>query len=53
MVIRCNFGNGIIPVQIPKSVKVYMCIFVLALTVSEILTFQIVYLKKVGQIHDV
>ena len=45
--------NVIIRWQISKSVKVVMCIFAQDLTASGILTFQFVYLQKVGQGHGV
>ena len=44
-----NFRNDAIRLQISKSLKVVRCIFVLALTVSEILMFQIADLQRVGQ----
>ena len=39
--------------QISKSIKVVSRIFALALTVNEILTFEIFGLEKVGQGHGV
>ena len=48
----CNFRNGIIRWQISKSVKVVLCIIALALAVSEILTFQIFYLKKYVKVTE-
>ena len=41
-------GNG----KYPK-LQVIMCIFAIVLTVSEILTFYMFYLKKVGQGHRI
>ena len=46
-----NFRNGVIPWWIRKSIKVVLNFFELAVTVSELLTFQIVDLHKVGQGH--
>ena len=37
--------------RISTSLKVVLRIFVLALTISDILAFQIFYLQKVGQGH--
>ena len=53
-VIKCNFHNGIIRWQISKSIQVVLCIFALALTVSEILNFfYFLPSKIVGQGHGV
>ena len=48
-----NFCNDAIRLQIAKSIKVVQCIFLLALTISEILTFQMFDLLKLGQGHGV
>ena len=48
-----NFRNEAIRWQTSKSTKVVSCISKLALTISEILTFQIFYLENVGQYHGV
>ena len=48
-----NFRNDAIRWQISKSIKVVRSIFALALTFSEMLTFQMFNLQKVGQGHGV
>ena len=48
-----SFRNGVIRWQISKSIKVVLRIFTPALAVSEILSFQIVDLQKIGQDHGV
>ena len=50
-VIKGNFCNGIIRWQISKSLKVVSRMSALALTYSEILTFQDFDLQKVGQMN--
>ena len=47
--VRCNFRNGISRWQISKTIKVVLCIFAVAFTISDILTFNIFDLQKVGQ----
>ena len=52
-VIRCKSCNGIIGLQISKSIKSLLCIFALALAVSEILTFEDVHLQpKVDKVQE-
>ena len=48
-----NFRNDTIELQMSKSTKDFHKFITLALTVSEILTFLILYLQKVGQGHVV
>ena len=49
-----NFRNDIIRWQMSKSTTVSRTFFfTLALVVSKVLTFQICYLQKVGQVHGV
>ena len=48
-----NIYNGAIRWRISTSVKVIRCIFVIALTVSEILMFQMSDLENLGQDHGV
>ena len=43
-----NFHNGLIRWQISQSIKIIFNIFALALTVSEIVMFEIFDLEKVG-----
>ena len=48
-----NLRSEAIRWQISKSTKVVPCICTLALTISDMLTFQIFYLRKLGQGHVV
>ena len=50
---RCSFHDGIIRWQIFQYIKVVPGIIALTLTFSEILTFTIYDLQKVGQGHEV
>ena len=50
---RCKFCNGFIGWQMSKSIKVVRCIVALEITVSEIVTFKVFDLQKVGQAHGV
>ena len=50
---KYSFRNVVIRSQILKSTKVVWCILTLSLTISEILTFKIDDLQKVGHDHGV
>ena len=53
MIIDHGISNGAIRWKIWKSIKVKLYIFILAFTISKILTFQIFKLKSLGQGHVV
>ena len=48
-VMKHNIHNDAIRWQKSKSIKVILCIFSLALTIFEVLTFGIFYLENLGQ----